>query len=42
MNIQDRLAEIFLPLFDALMNLLTLSLWSRIQGNRIPNIKIKK
>lgn len=42
MNTQDRLAEFFLALFDALMNLITLGLWSRIQGNRIPNLKIKK
>jgi len=40
MNIQDRFAEIILPVFDALMNLITLGLWTRIQGNRIPNLKV--
>lgn len=30
MNIQDRFAEIILPLCDAFMNLITLGLWTRI------------
>lgn len=42
MNLQDRFAEIFLSLFDAFMDLITLGPWSRSQGNHIPNIKIKK
>lgn len=40
MNLQDRFAEMFLPVFDAFMNLITLGLWTRIQGNRIPDLKV--
>ena len=42
MNLQDRLAEIILPILDTLMNILTLGLWGSIQGNKRPSLKIRK
>jgi len=42
MNIQDRLAEIVLSLFDGIMDLITLGKWSQVRGSKIPNIHIKK
>ena len=41
MNVQDRLAEIFLAFFDALMNIITLGLWNIVRGKQRPNLKIK-
>jgi hypothetical protein len=39
---QDRFAEILLPLFDALMNIITLGIWGAVQGMRRPNLKVRK
>ena len=42
MNIQDRLAEIMLPLFDALMNIISFGIWSAERGAEVPALKVKK
>jgi hypothetical protein len=42
MNIQDRLAEIFLSFFDRIMDLLSFGWWTEIRGDQVPNIHIKK
>jgi len=42
MNVQDRIVEIFLSLFDHIMDLFTLGKWTQIRGGVVPNIKIKK
>jgi len=42
MNVQDRIAQILLPLFDAVMNLITFGIWNTIRGEQRPALKIKK
>lgn len=39
MNLKDHLAEILLSLFDALMNIITLGIWSHVRGAYVPKIK---
>lgn len=35
------LIELFLHIFDGVMNVITRSRWSRWQGSKVPNVKIK-
>lgn len=42
MNLQDRFAELILPLLDALLNVLTFGAWTRWQGARRPSLKVKQ
>lgn len=42
MNIQDRMMELFLSAFDGVMNVVTLGAWSRWQGSRVPDLKVKE
>lgn len=42
MNIQDRLAELFLPAFDWLTDRITFGGWSRWQGDKVPGLKIRE
>jgi len=39
MNIQDRIADLFLPLLDIVLDILTLGEWSWVRGSVVPNIK---
>lgn len=42
MNLQDRLAEFSLSLFDAFMNIITLGMWSIVRGAQRPGLKVKR
>lgn len=41
MNMKDRIAEVVLPVLDAVLDLVTFGLWSYLRGRVVPNIKVK-
>ena len=42
MELQDRIAEFVMAVFDRLLDRLTHGLWTYVRGSEIPNIKIKE
>jgi hypothetical protein len=42
MNLRDRFAEWFLAAFDRVMDVLTFGTWTRVRGDVVPNIKVKR
>jgi len=42
MNLQDRLAELFLAAFDRFMDRITFGAWTRVRSEVIPNIRVKE
>jgi hypothetical protein len=41
MNVQDRIAECALSVFDFIMDLVTLFWWSKLRGRAVPQVKVK-
>lgn len=39
MNLPLRFAELLLPAFDWLMNIITFGLWERLRGSAVPALK---
>jgi len=42
MNVQDLIIEFLLSVLDGVLDVVTFGAWSRWQGSRVPNIKVKK
>ncbi len=42
MNLQDRFFEMFLATLDRILDGITFGAWTRLRGNVVPNVRVRK